>query len=134
MWYINTDGGARNNPGPAAVGIVVQKENGEVVARAGEYLGIATNNVAEYTAVVRALELMKGKGHTKEKIVFRLDSKLVVEQVQKNWKIKEETLRSLATTIWKHLEDFTDVTFIYVPRAENKAADTVVNEILDKHT
>lgn len=128
---IYTDGGARGNPGPAAAGVVILDGTERVEIK--QYLGAhQTNNWAEYEAVVialgKALELMM-RGRDVE---FRLDSKLVVEQLMGNWKIKEEGLKKQATKVRSLLHDFGAVTFTYVPREQNKDADRLVNEALDE--
>jgi ribonuclease HI len=127
---IYTDGGARGNPGPAGAGAVLLKD-GKVVAEVKKYLGpIQTNNWAEYEAVVLALEKARGLGITGD-IEFRLDSKLVVEQLMGNWKIKEPTLKPQVAKVKALLPDFGTVRFRYVPREENKEADRLVNEAID---
>lgn len=128
---IYTDGGARGNPGPAGAGAVILKDD-VVVAEVKKYLGpIQTNNWAEYEAVVLALAKAKELGLTGD-IEFRLDSKLVVEQLMGNWKIKEPTLKPQVAKVKESLKDFGTVRFGYVPRAENKEADRLVNEALDE--
>ena len=127
---IYTDGGARGNPGPAGAGIVILKD-GAVIAEVKKYLGpIQTNNWAEYEAVVIALEKAKELGLTGD-IEFRLDSKLVVEQLMGNWKIKEPTLKPQVAKVQALLTDFGAVSFGYVPREKNKEADRLVNEAID---
>lgn len=127
---IYTDGGARNNPGPAGAGVVIIKD-GTVVAEAKKYLGEQTNNWAEYEAVVIALEKAKELGLTGD-IEFRLDSKLVVEQLMGNWKIKEPTLKPQVAKVKALLPYFGAVRFGYVPREKNKEADRLVNEAIDE--
>ena len=127
---IYTDGGARGNPGPAGAGAVILK-NGAVVGEVSEYLGpVQTNNWAEYEAVVLALKKAKDLGLTGD-IEFRLDSKLVVEQLMGNWKIKEPTLKPQVAKVRALLSDFGNVRFGYVPREQNKEADRLVNEAID---
>ena len=141
---IHTDGGSRGNPGPAATGFVILTKNGEVVHEFGTYLGETTNNVAEYTAVIDALnwiisdELSLIKGETPNgqrelpSLSFKLDSKLVVEQLSGNWKIKEIHLQKLAQTVWDILKtNHISAKFTYIPRAQNAAADRQVNLTLD---
>ncbi|OGG58483.1 hypothetical protein A2765_02000 [Candidatus Kaiserbacteria bacterium RIFCSPHIGHO2_01_FULL_56_24] len=126
---IYTDGGARNNPGPAGAGVVILKD-GVVCAEVKKYLGEQTNNWAEYEAVVIALEKAKSIGITGD-IEFRLDSKLVVEQLKGNWKIKEPTLKPQVAKVKALLADFGSVHFGYIPREENTEADRLVNEAID---
>lgn len=131
-YVIYTDGGARGNPGPAAAGVVILKD-GTVISEVGQYLGDhQTNNWAEYEAVVialmRLIELQIGPAD----LEFRLDSKLVVEQLMGNWKIKEPTLKPQAQKVKDLLHDFGSVRFTYVPREQNKEADRLVNKALDE--
>lgn len=128
---IYTDGGARGNPGPAAAGIVILKGS-EVVLEVSQYLGDRqTNNWAEYEAVVIALLKMVELQTGPVSVEFRLDSKLVVEQLMGNWKIKEPTLKPQAQKVLDLLHDFKSVHFTYVPREQNKHADKLVNAALD---
>ena len=128
---IYTDGGARGNPGPAGAGVVII--DGEKKTEIKQYLGaLQTNNWAEYEAVVialgRALEMLLRD----RDIEFRLDSKLVVEQLMGNWKIKEPNLKLQAAKVHSLLKNFGTVTFVYIPREQNEDADRLVNEALDE--
>lgn len=128
---INTDGGARGNPGPAAAGAVIAYDGKK--AEVKKYLGDnLTNNWAEYEAVLLALAEAKRLGLAGRAIEFRADSKLVVEQVSGNWKIKEPSLKPKVAEIRALLSDFPGSRFVYVPREENKEADRLVNEALDE--
>lgn len=130
---VHTDGGSRGNPGPAAVGVVVLFED-KTLREEGVYLGNQTNNEAEYQAVLHALKLLPEvlEDVTASQIEWRLDSMLVVQQLSKNWKIKEPRLAKFATEIWKQLSALPlKSVFTYVPRAQNAAADAVVNQVLD---
>lgn len=128
---VNTDGGARGNPGPAAAGVVIQHDGKTTEVK--QYLGERqTNNWAEYEAVVIAIGMLLELGLRGRDVEFRLDSKLVVEQVQGNWKIKEPNLKEQVAKVRGLLKDFGAVTFSYVPRADNKEADRLVNEALDE--
>lgn len=130
---VHTDGGARGNPGPAAAGVVILL-NGQLILEAGKYLGVQTNNEAEYQAVLHALTLLPDvlKKHEVNQIEWRLDSMLVVQQLSRQWKIKESRLAVFAQQIWQQLSALSaPSTFRYVPRAENAAADAMVNKILD---
>jgi ribonuclease HI len=132
-YIIHTDGGARGNPGPAAIGVVIQK-NDTVVTEFGKAIGDATNNVAEYTAVIEALQFMKTHKHDETlHIEFVLDSQLVVNQLNGTFKIKDSKLRELAFHI-RHLEQEVGGTITYssVPREQNKHADFFVNQALDQ--
>lgn len=127
---IFTDGGARGNPGPAAAGIVIV--DGARKISFGQYLGDKqTNNFAEYQAVILALEALKREGYAGREIAFKMDSKLVVEQVSGNWKIKEPSLRPLVARIRELLADFPKHSFTHIPRADNSEADAQVNVVLD---
>jgi len=132
---INTDGGARGNPGPAATGVSLSM--GEALLCHNRYLGETTNNVAEYSAVIDALGLVVGfieKHGAPEKIEFRLDSQLVERQLSGIYKIKEPALQALAAEARKGLQALAaPYSFIYVPRAQNKLADKLVNEALDAY-
>lgn len=130
---IHTDGGSRNNPGDAGIGATIDKD-GTRVAEISEFIGTQTNNFAEYTAVIRSLETCIELGFTNERIAFQLDSKLVVEQVQGNWKIKEPTLIPLVTRVRELAARFPHVSYTHIPRAKNAQADALVNAAIDKAT
>ena len=137
--FINTDGGSRGNPGPAAIGIVFSYEKGDVFHNHKECIGVATNNEAEYRAIIKALEILsKSKWLTENnsaehKVVCRLDSQLVVEQLNGNYKIKQEHIRRFVDYIFDITKEFKiDLSFVHVPREENKLADKLVNEALDE--
>ncbi len=126
---ISTDGGARGNPGPAAIGFVVGGKH------YGETIGNTTNNVAEYKAVIAALKKAKqllGKTEAKKTDVeLRLDSELIYKQVGGQYKILEPELQTLFIEVWNLLQDFKSVKFKKIPREENKEADRMVNQALD---
>ncbi len=127
---IYTDGGARGNPGPAGIGVVVYNQDQEMIMQHKEYIGEATNNIAEYTAVLRALELVKDlQPHS---IHFFLDSELVVKQLNKEYKVKNKDLGKIFIRIWNLQQQFTAVSFEHIPRAQNKLADALVNQALDE--
>lgn len=131
---IHTDGGSRGNPGPAACGFVV--EEGDRVLHMGSlYLGRATNNHAEYSGVMIALKwLEEQKELLKRKIVFYLDSELIVRQINGIYKVKEANLQKLYKEIIHSIKELDiDVYFKNVPRERNKIADSLVNEALDKN-
>ncbi len=123
-----TDGGARGNPGPAAIGFVLS-EIGSAPMEHSEYIGTATNNQAEYKALLAGLIAAK-KQHIQDLQCF-LDSELVVKQVRGEYRIKNEDLKDLFGEIKKILADFTSVTFQHVPRSKNAHADKLVNKALD---
>ncbi len=134
---INTDGGSRGNPGLAALGVVFINERGSVLKEYGETLGVRTNNEAEYEAVIFALKKAKqlfGKEKLKGvSIEVRMDSELAVEQLSGRYKIENEKLQPLFMQIWNlRIELGGAVSFIHVPREQNKEADRMVNEALDQ--
>lgn len=128
---IFTDGGSRNNPGPAAIGVVIGNKE------YAEYLGETTNNVAEYQAVIFALKKAKhilGKEKLKNtKIIINLDSELVTNQLNGKYKILEPNLQPLFIEIWNLKFDFPYLIFQYISREKNKIADRLVNEVLNKN-
>ncbi|MBT3419322.1 MAG: ribonuclease HI family protein [Candidatus Magasanikbacteria bacterium] len=127
---IYTDGGARGNPGPAATGVVIlEGETKEPVERYGEFLGKQTNNYAEYMAVISGLKRASAL-HAKV-VTFYCDSKLVVEQLNRNWKVKEPTLQKLFMEAYNLMQGFDRVVLTHVRREKNKEADAEVNKILD---
>lgn len=128
---INTDGGSRGNPGPAGIGVVIKSETGETIYSHGGYIGVNTNNVAEYSALIKALEESINLGGTDLKI--NMDSELIVKQMQGAYKIKEPTLQELAQQVFKLLNHFNSYTFTHVRREFNKEADAMVNQALDAH-
>ena len=123
-----TDGGARGNPGPAAIGYVIT-DGGTVLAEHGEAIGHATNNVAKYTALLRGLTHAKELGA--RTVTCKLDSQLVVEQLNRNYKVKDATLAQLFTKVWNLCHDFQRVTFSHIPRSQNAHAVALVNAALD---
>lgn len=135
MINVYTDGGARGNPGPAAIGVFICNEKGESLARFGKYLGETTNNVAEYTAVIDALEWLgqhKSLVHS-QSITFYLDSQLVVSQINGVYRVKNPTLRNLLFSVrQKEYQLGANVQYIYIPREKNREADKLVNIALDK--
>lgn len=124
------DGGARNNPGPAAIGVIISGIRGY-----SEFIGQATNNQAEYQAVVFAFKKIKqlfGKEKSQDlEIEIRSDSELMVNQLNGRFKIKDKDLQPLFFEIWNLKQDFKDVGFVQVPREENKEADLLVNKELN---
>ena len=124
---IYTDGGARGNPGPSGIGGVIKSPLGSVLVEISEYIGEATNNVAEYTAVLRTLKKAKEIGI--KNIDLYADSKLVVEQLSGRWKVKEPTLKELVKNILEI--KFESITFNWIPRKENVHADQLANKAMD---
>ncbi|MEK7555300.1 MAG: ribonuclease HI family protein [Patescibacteria group bacterium] len=138
---IYCDGGSRGNPGPAAIGVVI-KEESEKRKEGREYskfIGEATNNEAEYQAVIFGLKKVKqliGKEKAKkEKIEIKADSELIVNQLNAEYKIKEKGLIPFFIEIWNLRQDFGEVNFVHIPREQNKEADRLVNgELNGKNT
>ncbi len=126
---IYTDGGARGNPGPAATGVVIKDEKGKVLSAFGDYLGKQTNNYAEYMAIISGLKKALDLGATEIDCVA--DSKLVVEQLNRRWKVKEPTLQKLFIEAWNVMQKFKRVRISHVLRHKNKEADAEVNRVLD---
>ena len=133
---IYTDGGSRGNPGPGALGVALYDDKRKLLKSYGKAIGIATNNEAEYSAVVFALEKVKaifGKEKIKEmQCEVRMDSELVMRQLNGEYKIEQERLFPLFIKIWNLRVDFGTLTFMHVPREQNREADRMVNEALDK--
>lgn len=130
---IYTDGASRGNPGLASYGFAIFNEDGSVFFEEGKAIGIATNNVAEYTAVLESLErVTKDLSHELPiEIFYRADSKLVVEQLSGRYKIKNEVLKGIIHKI-KALEvQVGKVTYTHIPREQNKIADKLANIALD---
>jgi len=130
---IKTDGGARGNPGPAAVGVFIADEKGKEIVRFGKGIGRATNNVAEYQAVITALEWVRNNLRDEiQEAKFFLDSNLVVSQLNGWFKIKEPHLRELIVKI-RELEQLVggNISYHYISRNDNKIADNLVNSSLD---
>lgn len=128
-FIINTDGGSRSNPGPAGLGFVIYSPEEEVLFERGEYIGEATNNVAEYKALIRALETARDMQGTD--LHVRMDSELIVKQISGEYKVKDPTLRELFAEVQTLLKHFNSVTFEHVLRKYNKAADAMVNQAID---
>ncbi len=126
---IHVDGGARGNPGPAAIGIVVSDPDGEVVEELAEPIGVATNNVAEYRAVLRALERAAALGATELELIG--DSELVARQLTGAYKVKHPSMKPLHAQATSALSTFDRWSIRSVPRAQNARADALVNAALD---
>ncbi len=127
---VNVDGGARGNPGPAAVGVVVRDGGGEVLEERGEAIGVATNNVAEYRALLLGIERAAALGASELELVG--DSELVVRQVEGRYKVKDAALRQLHGQVRAALAPFEGSWSIrHVKRSLNADADRLVNQALD---
>jgi ribonuclease HI len=126
---LSTDGGARGNPGPAAFGYVLETDDGTVLAAHGETIGVATNNVAEYRALVAGLEKALELGVDEVDVVS--DSQLLVRQMKGEYKVKNEALRKLSLEAAALARKLRRVTYRSVLREHNELADRLVNEALD---
>jgi ribonuclease HI len=126
---IYTDGGARGNPGPAGIGVVIWDGN-NLVGRYKKFIGQATNNQAEYQAVIFGLEQAKKIGASEVEVF--LDSELVVRQLNREYKVKDKDLAPLFIKVWNLSLGFKRITFNYIPREKNREADKLVNEAIDK--
>jgi ribonuclease HI len=126
---VHVDGGARGNPGPAAIAAVVSDEGGMVIHEAAETIGRATNNVAEYRALLLGIEKAKELGATELELVG--DSELIVKQVRGEYRVKDAGLRPLHSAAQKALGDFSEWQIRHVKRDQNAEADALVNQALD---
>ncbi len=126
---VNVDGGARGNPGPSAIGMVVRDESGGVLLERAEKIGDATNNVAEYKALIGGINLAKELGANEVHLIG--DSELVVKQVRGEYKVKNAGIKPLHAEAKAALADFDDWTINHVRREMNADADRLVNEALD---
>jgi ribonuclease HI len=126
---VNVDGGARGNPGPAAVGVVLRDGNDEVLEERGETIGRATNNVAEYRALLLGIEMAAAHGASELELIG--DSELVVRQVEGKYKVKDATMRELHSEVKRALQPFENWSIRHVRRERNADADRLVNEALD---
>lgn len=126
---IYTDGGARGNPGPAGIGVAIWEGN-NLVGTHAKYIGEATNNQAEYQAVILGLE--QAKRMRAEELDFYMDSELAVNQLNRKYKIKDAQLGSLFVKAWNLMVGFKKVSFYHIPREQNKGADLLVNKAIDE--
>ncbi len=126
---VNVDGGARGNPGPAAIGVVVRDADGRVLEEVGETIGRATNNVAEYRALLRGIELAAAHGAGELELIG--DSELVVRQIEGRYKVKDATMRELHAEAKRELAAFERWSIRHVRRESNADADRLVNQALD---
>ncbi|MEK7579232.1 MAG: ribonuclease HI family protein [Patescibacteria group bacterium] len=138
-FIIHTDGGARGNPGPAGIGFVISDEKGKVIKEGAAHVGETTNNWAEYESLIRALgdlkKIIPKEKRADAKIEVKMDSELVVKQLNGEYQIKDEPLQLQFVKVWNlRVAEFPNVTFAHVPREENFAADALVNKAIDSHT
>lgn len=132
---IYTDGGSRGNPGQSGIGVVISDENGGTLKEYSNFLGVKTNNEAEYEAVIFGLQKIKallGKEKIKNAMIeLRVDSQLIARQLNGQYKIEEERLFPLFIKIWNLKIGFGKVSFVEIPREKNKEADRLANEAMD---
>lgn len=128
---VYTDGASRGNPGPASIGIHVLSQDGETVLEHGEVLGVETNNVAEYTAVLRALEICQQ--NKVEELSLCSDSELLIKQLNGQYKVKSPNLIDLYFACISQTKNFKKISFSHVRRENNKIADKLANLALDGH-
>lgn len=127
---INTDGGSRGNPGHAGCGAVLKTADGKIVSEISYYMGQATNNQAEYTAIVKAIE--RALELEAEELEFLLDSELAVKQLNREYKVRNKDLEKLFVLVYNKTLKFKKVTFKHVRREFNKEADKLANDAMDR--
>lgn len=126
---INTDGGARGNPGPGACGVVIRSRDGVVIKKLGKYLGKCTNNEAEYHGLILGLEEALKMGADELEVL--LDSQLITNQMLGKYKVKDAKLKLLYQKATSLVKKFSNVSFVHISREKNKMADYIVNKIID---
>jgi ribonuclease HI len=129
VWVVNSDGGARGNPGPGGAGIVLTAPDGAVACRGGAYLGQVTNNVAEYQALLWAMRA--ALAHGARNLVVRADSELVVRQMKGEYRVKNAGLKPLFLEAQQLRREFDSVVFEHVRREDNCDADALANDAMD---
>lgn len=127
--HLFTDGGSRGNPGQAAIGCVLTDGDGNILKEYSERIGIQTNNVAEYEALIAGLKL--ARNFRPNRLLCHLDSELVVKQLSGEYRVKMPSLQPLVSEIEELKKDFSDVRFRHIPRSDNFRADGLVNKALD---
>ena len=126
-----SDGGSRGNPGPSACGFVIMKESGDIIEEGGEYLGVLTNNIAEYQGIKMALEKAIELGI--KNVQFKADSLLAINQIKGIFKVKNKELWPIYERVQELKMNFDKITFEHIPREQNSRADMLVNRFLDEH-
>ena len=126
---IHSDGGARGNPGPAAIGIVLEDRDSGTRIEHGEVIGVTTNNQAEYRALLWGLKKAAALG-AKDVQCF-LDSELVVKQMRREYRVRDAAIGEVFMKVWNVATEFRSISFHHIPRSKNKAADALVNSALD---
>ncbi len=133
MIYTNSDGGARGNPGPGAIGVIVRRDE-EILTRYSQFIGRrVTNNMAEYEALIKALQL--ASKHTREKVMCFLDSELIVKQLLGEYRVRDPKLLPLFLKVQKLQENFKEIAYKHVSRWDKfqQMADELLNKELDSH-
>lgn len=131
--HLFTDGGSRGNPGQSAIGILIEDPaRGEIIREHYERIGIQTNNIAEYTALVEGLKIAK-RFHP-NRLVCHMDSELIVKQLRGEYKVKMPTLKPFFDEIQELSQHFPSISFVHIPRSDNFRADALVNKALDQHS
>ena len=126
---INTDGGARGNPGPGACGAIIKDQTGNIIRREGKFLGVCTNNEAEYQGLILGLETALELGANSAEV--NMDSELVVKQLGGEYRVKEPRLAELYTKAKALEQKFSEMRYFAIRREKNKEADAIVNQVLD---
>ena len=130
--HLFSDGGSRGNPGPAAIGcVLLDPATGTVLKEQGECIGVQTNNIAEYQALIAGLKM--AREFRPNRLVCHLDSELVVKQLSGEYRVKMATFQPLIDEIAELKADFPAIEFVHIPRARNAKADALVNKALDSH-
>ncbi len=127
---IYTDGCSRGNPGPAGIGILIINNDGSEIKRISEYIGKATNNIAEYRAILRAVNECESRKI--DEAIFFTDSELIVNQLNKSYKVKDEKIKTLYVKLLNKLINFKNWSIKHIPREDNKIADFLANQALKK--
>lgn len=130
---LRTDGGSRGNPGPAAAGAVIESESGEVLAKYKRFLGVLTNNQAEYQALILGLKALE-RFRPLATVTVKMDSELVVKQMRGEYRVKAPDLFPLHQEAKKLVSSLPHVRFVHVPRAQNALADALANEAMDERS
>jgi ribonuclease HI len=135
-YTVHADGGSRGNPGPSGAGAMIRDSLGNSVASVSQFLGTCTNNFAEYEAVILAFEtlmkLVPKEKHKTTEVVVKMDSELVVKQMKGLYKVKHPVLKGQYARLVHTISAFGKVSFTHVPRAQNKDADALANEAMDR--
>jgi len=127
--YIYVDGGARGNPGPAGVGVVLLDEDNKIISEISEYIGTATNNVAEYSAIIHGMqEALRLK---LKNVIIKVDSQLIARQLKGEYKVKNANLKKFFERALNLMKKFDTLVIIEIPREENKLADKLVNRAIN---